>query len=70
MDSDRVTVKGYLYYQFENFNVTCIFQSTTDTKVDNIRQQSLCILQGVGGGGGGAQRIFFKRAEFFRIPPT
>ena len=47
------------------FYVTCIFQSTTDTKVDNIRQHSLCILQVAG-----AQRIFFKRAEFFKIPHT
>ena len=41
----------------------CIFQSTTDTKVDNIRQHSLSILQGAGGG---HREYFFKGQNFLR----
>ena len=53
-----------MYHQFEKFYVTCIFQSTTDTKVNNIRQHSLCIVQGAEG----HREYFLKGQNFFRSP--
>ena len=62
-----MTGKGYMYmyYQFEKFYVTCIFQSTTDTKVNNIRQHSLCIVQGAEG----HREYFLKGQNFLTTPP-